>query len=351
MDSVTIMPKVPSADLEAIHAALAADWPKLAGKRIFMTGGTGFIGRWMLSALADVNRRLDLGIEVDALTRDPDAFAKREPELASAQGFRFVRGDVLSLDAAQGSYDFVLHAATDASAHLNENDPLKMFDTIVEGTRRALDLALACRAQRFFFFSSGAVYGAQPWELTHVPETYVGAPDLTSHRSAYGEGKRAAEMLCTIYRRQHGLDVVNARIFALLGPLLSLDIHFAAGNFIRDAMARKTIVIEGAGKAVRSYLYAADVTAWLWTILLRAPTGAIYNVGSEEDVSIAELADRVARLLGAPGVEILGREDPGWNPGRYVPSTAKIRNELGVVPTVGLDEAIVRTARWNGWSE
>lgn len=338
-------------DLQSINAALAADWPKLTGKRIFMTGGTGFIGRWMLSALADANRRFELGVEVDVLTRDPNAFAMREPELAAADGFSFLRGDVLSLGTPEARYDFVLHAATDASAHLNEHDPLKMFDTIVEGTRRALDFAVACKTERFFFFSSGAVYGAQPWELTHVQESYVGAPDLSSHRSAYGEGKRAAEMLCTIAARQHGLDIVNARIFALLGPLLSLDIHFAAGNFIRDAMAGKTIVVEGAGRAVRSYLYAADLTAWLWTMLLRAPAGAIYNVGSEESVSIAELAERVALLLGAPGVEILGREDPGWNPGRYVPSTHKIRNELHVAPTVGLDEAIVRTARWNGWGE
>jgi len=338
-------------DLQSINAALAADWPKLTGKRIFMTGGSGFIGRWMLSALADANRRFDLGAQVDVLTRDPNAFAMREPELAAADGFRFLRGDVLGLGTPGARYDFVLHAATDASAHLNEHDPLKMFDTIVEGTRRALDFAVACKAERFFFFSSGAVYGAQPWELTHVPESYVGAPDLSSYRSAYGEGKRAAEMLCTIAARQHGLDIVNARIFALLGPLLSLDIHFAAGNFIRDAMAGKTIVVEGAGRAVRSYLYAADLTAWLWTMLLRAPTGAIYNVGSEESVSTAELAERVARLLGAPGVEILGREDPGWNPGRYVPSTHRIRDELDVAATVGLDEAIVRTARWNGWGE
>ena len=338
-------------DLESIHSTLQSDWPKLSGKRLFMTGGTGFIGRWMLSALADANGRFGLNTKVDVLTRDPDAFAKREPAIAAAQGFRFVRGDVLALGAPDASYDFVLHAATDASAHLNDNDPLRMFDTIVEGTRRALDFAVASSAERFFFFSSGAVYGAQPWELTHVSETYVGAPDLTTHRSAYGEGKRAAEMLCTIAARQHGLDVVNARIFALLGPLLSLDIHFAAGNFIRDAMARNTIVVEGAGKAVRSYLYAADLTAWLWAMLLRAPAGAIYNVGSEESVSIAELAERVARLLGGPGFEILGREDPGWNPGRYVPSTQKIRTELGITPTVGLDEAIVRTARWNGWSK
>ena len=340
---------LPSSDLEAINAALSADWPKLAGKRIFMTGGTGFIGRWMLYALGDANRRVGLGVEIDVLTRDPDAFAKREPELAAAPGFRFVQGDVLAMEPTGEPYDFVLHAATDASADLNDNNPLKMFDTIVEGTRRTLDFAVACKAQRFFFFSSGAVYGAQPWELTHVPETHVGAPNLTSHRSAYGEGKRAAEMLCTIYGRQHGLDVINARIFALLGPLLSLDIHFAAGNFIRDAMAGRTITIEGTGKAMRSYLYAADLTVWLWTMLLRAPAGAIYNVGSEESVSIAELAERIARLLGAPEVEILAQQDPGWNAGRYVPSTEKIRTELGLAPTVGLDEAILRTARWNGW--
>jgi dTDP-glucose 4,6-dehydratase len=338
-------------DLAAINSALSADWPKLAGKRIFMTGGTGFIGRWMLTALADANERLALGIQVDVLTRDPDAFATREAALAGCEGLRFVRGDVLTMGAPEARYDYVLHAATDASADLNDNNPLKMFNTIVEGTRRALDLAVACKAERFFFFSSGAVYGAQPWDLTHVSESYVGAPDLTNHRSAYGEGKRAAEMLCTIASRQHGLDIITARIFALLGPLLSLDIHFAAGNFIRDAMAGKTIIVEGAGKAVRSYLYAADLTTWLWAMLVRAPAGAIYNVGSEESVSVAELAQRVARLLNAPGFEILGRADPGWNPGRYVPATDKIRNELGVVPTVGLDEAIVRTARWNGWSE
>ena len=152
-----------------------------------------------------------------------------------------------------------------------------------------------------------------------------------------------------IYGRQFGLNVVNARIFALLGPLLSLDIHFAAGNFIRDAIAGRKIIVKGAGTAVRSYLYAADLTVWLWTILLRAAPGAVYNVGSEEAVSIAELAERTARLLGDGGFEVLGKPDAGWNPGRYVPSTALIRDELGLSATVGLDEAIRRTAIWNGW--
>ena len=338
-------------DLREIGTALEADWRKLAGKRVFMTGGTGFIGRWMLEALRAADLRFGIGAEVTVLTRDPQAFAAKAPHLAAHGGFRFVAGDVLMLAPDGERYDHVLHAATDASADLNLNTPIRMFDTVLFGTRRALDFAVAAGAERFFFFSSGAVYGAQPWEVSHVPEDWTGAPDTRRPANTYAEAKRAAEMLCTIYAKQHGVDVITARIFALLGPLLSLDIHFAAGNFIRDALAGRTVTVEGAGTAVRSYLYAADLTTWLWAMLLRAAPGSVYNVGSEEAVSIAELAERTGRLLGTAGHRVLGKPDPGWNPGRYVPATASIRHDLGLAATVPLDEAIRRTATWNGWKQ
>jgi UDP-glucuronate decarboxylase len=338
-------------DLDAIFSRLEGEWPKVAGKRIFMTGGTGFIGRWMLEALADADRRLGLGVQVHILTRDAAAFAQRAPELASHRSFTFVPGDVLDLEAGSDRYDYVIHAATDASADLNENDPLRMFDTIVAGTRRALEFASAAQAGRVLFLSSGSVYGVQPWEIENVPENYLGAPEVTQYRNAYAEGKRAAEMLCGIYAKQSGLAFVSARIFALLGPLLSLDIHFAAGNFIRDAISGRRVVVQSSGAAVRSYLYATDLTVWLWVIFLRAKPNSVYNVGSENGISIAGLAERVSSLLGDGGFEVLGEPDPAWNPGRYVPSTAKIRSELGLEPTVGLDEAIRRTAVWNGWRQ
>ncbi|MCX8474503.1 MAG: NAD-dependent epimerase/dehydratase family protein [Sphingomonas sp.] len=330
-------------DMAAISAALAPLWPRLSGARIFMTGGTGFIGRWMLEALA----RSGIDAEVTLLSRDPEGFRARAPHLAAR--FRLVAGDVTRFPVPTADYTHVIHAATDASAALNASDPRRMFDTIVQGTRNALDLANSCGDARFFFLSSGAVYGAQPPHVTHVAEDWRGGPDPCDPLSAYGEGKRAAEMLCAIYARQFGLDVVNARIFALLGPLLSLDIHFAAGNFIRDAMQGRTIRVVGSGEAVRSYLYAADLTVWLWTLLIAGQPGTVCNVGSEEAISIADLARRTAALLGGPGVEILGKPDPGWNPGRYVPSTARARAELGVAATVKLDDAIRRTALSNGW--
>ncbi|WP_336980673.1 NAD-dependent epimerase/dehydratase family protein [Altererythrobacter fulvus] len=332
-------------DIAAVVDALAPVWPRFDGARIFMTGGTGFIGRWMLEALAAA----PVKTEVLLLSRNPVRFAQSAPHLA--ERFSLIQGDTADFRKPQGNFSYVIHGATDASAALTAKDPRRMFDTILDGTRRTLDFALQSGARRYLFMSSGAIYGAQPPEMTHIPEDWMGGPDLADPKSCYAEGKRAAETLCAIYRHQFGLDTVSARIFALLGPMLPLDTHFAAGNFIRDAMEGRRIRVESSGQAVRSYLYAADLAAWLWTVLADAPAGSAYNCGSEEAVSIADLARLTADVLGGPGVDVLGQPDPGWNPGRYVPSTAAIRRDLGLRPTVPLAEAIRRTALANGWTK
>ena len=167
----------------------------------------------------------------------------------------------------------------------------------------------------------------------------------------YAEGKRASEMLCAIYGKQFGCHIVVARIFALLGPLLNLDIHFAAGNFIRDAISGKKISVSGDGRPERSYLYPSDLVVWLLAMLTHGNPGAAYNAGSEEGVSIADLAKLTSLLIGNHGYEVLGLTDSGWNPGRYVPSNQLIQEQLNVKQTVSLAESIKRTAYWNGWRE
>lgn len=251
-------------DLEDVFERTADVWHSLRGGRIFLTGGTGFIGCWLLESLRFANERLGGGLQATILTRNASSFCKKAPHLAEYPAFTFVEGDVSRFSTPSGAFTHLIHAATDASAELNENDPRQMFDTVVSGTRRALDLAVEKAIPRTLFLSSGAVYGQQPWEMTHVREDWMGAPDCTNARNAYAEGKRAAEMLCTIYAKQFSLNIVSARIFALLGPYISLGIHFAAGNFIRDAMDGKLIVVNGNGLPCRSYLYASDLTVWLW---------------------------------------------------------------------------------------
>jgi nucleoside-diphosphate-sugar epimerase len=336
-------------DLKQILEQCEGIWGDLQDARIFITGGTGFIGCWLLEALKHANEHKNLGLQITVLTRGFAAFQKKVPHLASYSAFQFWEGNVSDFDSPEGLYTHVIHGATDASADLNENNPLQMFTTVIQGTRRTLDFAVEKKVRRVLFMSSGAVYGQQPWEMTNVAESWLGAPSSVDARSTYAEAKRAAEMLCAIYQKQFGLQIAVARIFALLGPYLSLGIHFAAGNFIRDAMSGKKVVVNGNGLPCRSYLYASDLTVWLLHMLVRAESCRPYNVGSDESISVKELAEKVSKTLADGQFEVLGATDKGWNPGRYVPDTQLINQELGLRKTVELDDAIYRTAIWNGW--
>jgi dTDP-glucose 4,6-dehydratase len=336
-------------DLSFILSSTQEVFLSLKGARIFLTGGTGFIGCWLLESLRYADMQLDLDIEVTVLTRNYESFKLKAAHLAEYPKFHFVVGEVANFVSPDESYTHVIHAATDASADLNENNPIAMFDTVVQGTRRVLDFAVEKKPQRILFLSSGAVYGQQPWEIERVAEDWMGAPSCVDPKAAYAEGKRAAEMMCAIYGKQFGLHISIARIFALLGPYLSLGIHFAAGNFIRDAMQGKAVIVNGNGLPCRSYLYAADLTIWLWHMLQRGEANKPYNVGSDESVSIKQLAERASVVLADGKYEILGAKDDGWNLGRYVPDTSLIGRDLGLYKTVSLDESIRRTALWNGW--
>ena len=336
-----------ASDLQAIATFTPELWGELRGQSLFLTGGTGFFGCWLLESFCHANRIHGLDAKVTVLTRDPDAFRRKCPHLASDSAVRLHPGDVRNFTFPEGQFRYVIHAATEASAKQATEAPLEMLSTIVAGTERALQFASACGTQKFLLTSSGAVYGKQPAELTHVPETYAGAPDPLNPASLYGEGKRIAELLCSIYGAKTGLECKIARCWAFCGPYLPLDRHFAIGNFIGDTLAGRPIQIHGDGTPRRSYLYAADLAIWLWTILFRAPALTPLNVGSEEDVSILELARTVVRVL-APSSEIqVGSEPvPGSLPARYVPSVRRAQDLLGLHATIQLDDTIRRTADW-----
>jgi dTDP-glucose 4,6-dehydratase len=341
-----------SDDLERIAAATQGLWEEMRGQRLFITGGTGFFGCWLVESFCHVNRALGLGAQATVLSRSPEKFRAKCPHLTGDPAITLHAGDVRDFEFPEGEFKYVIHAATEASAKQAAEEPLEMLTTMLDGTQRTLEFAAQCGARKILLTSSGAVYGRQPAGMTHVPESYAGAPDPLDRASVYAEGKRASELMCALHQetaQAKGADfeVKIARCWAFCGPHLPLDAHFAIGNFIGYILAGRPIAIAGDGTPRRSYLYAADLAVWLWTILFRAPALMPINVGSGHDVSIRELAEMVAKTL-APGTEIRVAKQAvvGAEPARYVPSVERAEALLGLRETVGLEEAIRRTFAW-----
>ncbi len=335
-----------SNDLDECLTRTQTLWDSLRDQHIFLTGATGFFGCWLLETLLHANRQLHLNAEITILTRHPETLQNKAPHLASDPALHTLVGDIRSFPFPPGRFTHIIHAATESSVPLNTETPLVMFDTIVEGTRRCLEFAQQAGTTRFLFLSSGAIYGPQPLDVSHVAEDAPTGPNPLDPTSAYAEGKRAAELLCAIAARNSALQPVIARCFAFAGPYMKLDAHFAIGNFIADQLAGRPIRVSGDGTALRSYMYTTDLMVWLWTILFRGTPLCPYNVGSEHAVSIRELAQTVSETL-TPRVEfeILGTPGPGPAQ-RYVPSTARAQQELGLRCEVPLSETIRRTQNW-----
>lgn len=338
------------ADLDHVLSRTESLWEPLRGERLFVTGGTGFVGKWLIESFLDANRALRLRSSAVLLTRNPEAFRSRAPHLANDPAIVLLRGDQAAFERPSGTFAFVIHAATERYFEPDRARPFGTYDADVTATRHVLELAATAGTQRLLFVSSGAVYGRQPPQVERLAEDFPGAPYTTDANpvAIYGHGKRTSEWLCVMLGRQNGLVPTIGRLFTFVGPYLPLDEQYAIGNFLGNVLARRPVRVAGDGTPYRSYLYGADLAIWLWTIFFRGEAGRPYNVGSPEAVSIRVLAEAVAANT-VPGTPIDVARDrvPGAPPARYVPDTSRAENELGLRVAIPLDEAIRRTYRWH----
>jgi dTDP-glucose 4,6-dehydratase len=336
-------------DIECIFKIVGEYLNRLQGKRVLITGGTGFIGTWLLETISWLNKNSSQPCKVYVPTRSPEAFASKAPHLASNPEIVLLPGDIVDFKYPDDDCNFIIHAAAPGEPRALIYDSLGVAETIVRGTRRVLELATQKNIEGFLFVSSGAVYGVQPPDLERIPEDYLGAPDITNIRSAYGEAKRYAEMLCTLYHQRHGLPIHIARPFTFVGPYQDLNAGFAITDFIRDGLQGGPLTIQGDGTMVRSYCYAADLTAILWKILLQSPIGRVYNVGSDEPISILELANKVIPFLDTTvkvQMAVTSKPNMKSKPARYVPDINRGRSELGINIHTDINKAIKRTLLW-----
>lgn len=327
-------------DIQRIAARLPS-LEALRDRHLLLTGGTGFFGKWLL-ALCEWLDEQGWNLRVTVISRDPERFLRAQPRYRQCPWLRWLAADIRNLPITDMQADFLLHAATDSSV-TGQADRLALFDTLYQGTRQVLELAVRSGVSRVLLTGSGAQYGNA---LHNGGWSESDSRACASHEAhqVYGEGKRVQEMLGAIYADRHGFDVVHTRGFAFGGPGLPLDAHFAIGNFVRDALHRDAIVLDSAGDAIRSYLHGADLAAWLLFLLVNGKPGEVYNVGSDEAISIAELAARVGSRL-APHKPVRISGEPGDTRSHYVPDIGKAR-ALGLDVWTTLGESIDSMGRW-----
>ncbi len=345
------MKRLPLEDLEYIYQNTQNIWESFRHKSIFLTGGTGFFGKWLLESFIFVNEKLGLNAKIISLSRNPELFKQEHPFYnAHSNSVRFVKGDILTYDfKLDEEVQFIIHAATAASDSLNKSNPLLMLDTITLGTRNVLDFALTQPIEGFLFISSGAIYGKQPVNVNTIKESDIFTIDINNSNSSYAEGKRIAELYCSTFFEKFNLPIKIARCFAFVGPYLPLDAHFAIGNFINNVIKNEDIVITGDGSTTRSYMYASDLTIAVWKILLKGINNKPYNVGVDTSYTLKEIALILKKNYGND-VQILNKNtDLPQN--LYVPNIDILKDELGIKHFVQIEEAIRKTIVFNKTNE
>ena len=312
--------------------------PDFKGKRLFLTGATGFVGRWLLLTIKCLNAA-GANIRLVALSRNPDRFLENFPEWKDTPWLTWIPGDIRNFDYPSLPIDAIIHGATDTSPHSATHHPETLYESMVQGTERVFLFATKQKISRVLLISSGAVYGEQPTDLPRLAETF--SPENNSDQNPYGEGKRAMEQIGIRYAAEYGLHTVIARCFTFVG--FGLAKHLAISQFIQNAQENRDIAVKGDGQAVRSYLYAADLAVWLLTILARGKPQRTYNVGSPHAVTLIEAATRVRDLL-APDKRVIILNADAPSPRKlYVPDTRRAESELGLRAWTTLDHALQKT--------
>ncbi|WP_083829601.1 NAD-dependent epimerase/dehydratase family protein [Cloacibacillus evryensis] len=335
-----MMNSIIKTDCDSIVKNSPVNWHKLENARIFLTGGTGFFGKWFMHSFVYLNRELHLNASMTVLSRAPGKFLSLNPSFINCADIDFITGDLKNFGFVGRHFDFIIHAGASLGTKKDMKDnEEEVVASISDGTMHVLEYAKYTGAEKLLFTSSGAVYGIQPPEIPNISEESPALPVST-----YGKAKLKAESMCV----ESDINTSIARCFAFVGPYLPLDAQYAIGNFIHNLLLHEKITIKGDGRPYRSYLYTSDLMIWLWTILLEGKNNSTYNVGSEEAFSIAELAKIVSdcsehkipyEILGTPNYDIPAP--------RYIPSTQKAQRELGLKQNVSMVDGIIRTIQWH----
>ena len=336
---------------EVTSAGAISSLEDLHGEVLLVTGGTGFMGTWIAHVIAHLNDKYQFNTRLILLGPRVSDWIKRVPELAIRRDIELIEMDVRSIVELPQSISMVIHAAGTPDNRVHTSNPIYTAHTIVNGTDAVLKAATRLPdLKKILHVSSGLVYGNIRSAASSENGIQAGVyTDPHAIASLYAESKRMAETLCTAYRSQHRLSIVNVRPFSFIGPYQLLDRPWAINNFIRDAILGGPIRILGNGNTIRSYMYPSDMAWWLLNILVHGISGRSYDLGSSEEITLLQLAEKISKLFPSSKRDIapLASGNSASSVSYFVPSIEPVQKELSLSLCVDLDTAIQRTIFWN----
>lgn len=334
-------------DMEAIVANTALDWECFSGKRVLITGASGFLPAYLVETLLYLNSAKKLDVHITALVRSRENFENRFSHHLGNPNLTVLVQDVSTRINLTLPHHFIIHAASQASPKYYGIDPVGTLSANVLGTMQLLELARNHPVKSFLYFSSGEVYG----ETQRVPtrESDYGYIDPTSVRSCYAESKRMGENMCVSWHAQYQVPAKIVRPFHTYGPGMKLDDGRVYADFVRDILENRSIAVKSTGTASRAFCYLADATAGFFTVLLKGENGVPYNVGNDQaEISVMDLANLLTNLYPEKQLEVIKEYSPaskGYLQSsitRNCPDISRI-NSLGWGPRTSLVEGFKRT--------
>lgn len=312
----------------------------LQGKRIFLTGGAGFIGTTVAGLLADANEV----VLYDNLHND----ALSQTSLADHPNVTFVQGDILDLEHMRGAADgatHIVHMAAIAGVATVLKSPVRTMRVNLLGTANVAEVAhgLGDRLERMIDFSTSEVFGRHAYKVEETHETSGG--QVGEARWSYAVSKLAGEYFLHAYFEEYGLPVSVVRPFNIYGPN-QIGVG-AIHHFVRHAIADEEITVHNDGAQIRAWCYMDDIAAAVLEILENdAAIGQSFNIGNPRSVCTTyDLALRIKRLAGSNSPIV-------FKPLEYsdveirIPDITRAREVLGWEPQVDLDEGLERTIEW-----
>lgn len=309
--------------------------------RYLVTGAAGFIGSHL------VDRLLGEGHELLGLDNFQTGVESNLEGARKNKGFNFIESNVIDLsdqEQSLGPLDGIFHLASPASPKDFTEIPVEIAVTNSLGTLRVLECAQK-RGIRVLLASTSEVYG-EPQSHPQKEED-LGLVSSVGIRSAYDEGKRFGEALAMAFYRSRQLDVRLARIFNTYGPRLRLEDGRVLSNFFSQALSGKPLTLYGGGTHTRSFCFVDDLVGGLVSLFdLKNPKERIYNLGNNQEISVAELAEKISEIVGVPH-KITDQPLPHKDdPTRRCPDLSKASRDLGYSPKVSLEQGLAICLPW-----